>query len=168
MGPLSYGAATLDRDLCAASVLAIDLAEMTTAAEESAIRKCATCSPFTVPSMEERGYVGPQSCRHCHRKQVRRWADWSSTYGASERITIGSKTKSVNRVRLTADTIGVSAPLMSAGVGAPTGHPRLHGATGVGAVGVGGRDHFRGWPTDRGHTCRSVRATVCPKAQLKA
>ena len=45
----------LDREFCAASVLAIDLAEMTTAAGESAIRKRATCSPFTVPSMEELG-----------------------------------------------------------------------------------------------------------------
>jgi nucleoside phosphorylase len=55
MGPLSYGSATLDRDLCAASVLAIDLARLTTAAAEAANRERATCSPFTVPSMEEHG-----------------------------------------------------------------------------------------------------------------
>ena len=56
MGPLSYGLATLDRDLFAASVLAIDLAQLTTAAAETAIRERATCSPFTVPSMEEQGF----------------------------------------------------------------------------------------------------------------
>jgi hypothetical protein len=56
LGPLSYGSATLDRDLCAASVLAIDLAQLTTAAAEVANRKRATCSPFTVPSMEEQGF----------------------------------------------------------------------------------------------------------------
>jgi hypothetical protein len=56
IGPLSYGFATLDRDLCAASVLAIDLARLTTAAAEVANRERATCSPFTVPSMEEQGF----------------------------------------------------------------------------------------------------------------
>jgi hypothetical protein len=55
LGPLSYGVATLDRDLCAASVLAIDLARLTTAAEEAANRERASCSPFSVPSMEEQG-----------------------------------------------------------------------------------------------------------------
>ena len=39
MGPLSFGVATLDRDLCAASVLAIDLTELTTSAQEAAKRK---------------------------------------------------------------------------------------------------------------------------------
>jgi hypothetical protein len=56
MGPLSYGFATLDRDPCAASVLAIDLAQLTTAAAEAADRERATCSPFTVPSMQEQGF----------------------------------------------------------------------------------------------------------------
>jgi hypothetical protein len=56
MGPLSYGFATLDRNLCGASVLAIDLARLTTAAEETANRFKAVCSPFTVPSMEEQGF----------------------------------------------------------------------------------------------------------------
>jgi hypothetical protein len=55
MGPLSHGLATLDRDLFAASVLVIDLAKLTTAAEEASNRERATCSPFTVPSMEEQG-----------------------------------------------------------------------------------------------------------------
>src|SRR5262249_17017460 len=55
MGPLSYGFATLDQDLCAASALAVDLARLTTAAAETANRERATCSPFTVPSMEEQG-----------------------------------------------------------------------------------------------------------------
>lgn len=55
-GPLSYGFATLDLDLCAASVLAIDLARLTTAALETANRERAACSPFTVPSMEEQGF----------------------------------------------------------------------------------------------------------------
>jgi hypothetical protein len=56
MGPLSYGFATIDRDLCTASVLAIDLARLTTAAAETANRERATCSPFSVPSMEEQGF----------------------------------------------------------------------------------------------------------------
>ena len=56
MGPLSYGLATLDRNLCAASVLAIDLARLTTSAAEMARQERATCSPFTVPSMEEQGF----------------------------------------------------------------------------------------------------------------
>ena len=56
MGPRTYGFATFDRDLCAASVLAIDLAKLTTAAEEAAKRERASCSPFSVPSMEEQGY----------------------------------------------------------------------------------------------------------------
>jgi predicted acylesterase/phospholipase RssA len=56
MGPLSYGLATLDQDLCAASVLAIDLARFTTAAEEAAKRERASCSPSSVPSMEEQGF----------------------------------------------------------------------------------------------------------------
>jgi hypothetical protein len=55
-GPLSHGLATLDRDLFAASVLAIDLARLTTAAEAASNRQRATCSPFTVPSMEEQGF----------------------------------------------------------------------------------------------------------------
>jgi hypothetical protein len=55
LGPLSYGLATLDRDLCAASVLAIDLARLTTEAEQTANRERASCSPFSVPSMEEQG-----------------------------------------------------------------------------------------------------------------
>jgi nucleoside phosphorylase len=55
-GPLSYGFATLDRDLCAASVLAIDLARLTTAAEDASNRERETCSPFLVPSMEEQGF----------------------------------------------------------------------------------------------------------------
>jgi hypothetical protein len=54
-GPLSHGLATLDLDLFAASVLAIDLARLTTAAEEESNRERATCSPFSVPSMEELG-----------------------------------------------------------------------------------------------------------------
>jgi hypothetical protein len=61
MGPLSYGFATLERDLCAASVLAIDLAQLTTAAAEAANRGRATCSPFTVPSMEEQGFECPDA-----------------------------------------------------------------------------------------------------------
>jgi hypothetical protein len=56
MGPLSHGLATLDRDLFGASVLAIDLARLTTAAEEASSRERATCSPFSVPSMEEQGF----------------------------------------------------------------------------------------------------------------
>jgi hypothetical protein len=56
MGPLSYGFAALDRDLCNASVLAIDLARLTTAAEEAASRERASCSPFSVPSLEEQGF----------------------------------------------------------------------------------------------------------------
>ncbi len=55
-GPLSYGFATLNQDLSAASVLAIDLARLTTTAAEAAKRNLATCSPFTVPSMEEQGF----------------------------------------------------------------------------------------------------------------
>jgi hypothetical protein len=55
MGPLAHGLATLDRDLCAASVLAIDLARLTTAADEASKRDRASCSPFSVPSMEEQG-----------------------------------------------------------------------------------------------------------------
>jgi hypothetical protein len=55
-GPLSYGLATLDRDLCAASVLAIDLARLTTAAGEAANRERTSCSPFSVPSLEEQGF----------------------------------------------------------------------------------------------------------------
>jgi hypothetical protein len=54
-GPLSYGFATFDRDLCAASVLAIDLARLTTAAAEAANRERAICSPFSVPSLEKPG-----------------------------------------------------------------------------------------------------------------
>src|SRR5205823_5389230 len=56
MGPLSHGSATLDRNLFGASVLAIDLAKLTTAAEEASKRERATCSPFSVPSMEEQGF----------------------------------------------------------------------------------------------------------------
>jgi hypothetical protein len=56
LGPLSYGLATLDRDLCAASVLAIDLARLSTAAEAASSRERASCSPFSVPSMEEQGF----------------------------------------------------------------------------------------------------------------
>jgi nucleoside phosphorylase len=56
MGPLSYGFATLDRNLCGVSVLAIDLARLTTAAAETAKQIRETCSPFTVPSMEEQGF----------------------------------------------------------------------------------------------------------------
>jgi hypothetical protein len=56
MEPLSYGFATLDRDLCSASVLAIDLVRLTTAVAETANRERATCSPFTVPPMEEQGF----------------------------------------------------------------------------------------------------------------
>jgi hypothetical protein len=56
MGPLSYGFATPDRDLCAASILAIDLARLTTASAKTANRERATCSPFTVPAMEEQGF----------------------------------------------------------------------------------------------------------------
>jgi hypothetical protein len=56
LGPLSYGLATINRDLFAASVLAIDLAGLTTAAEETANRERASCSPFSVPSMEEQGF----------------------------------------------------------------------------------------------------------------
>jgi hypothetical protein len=56
MGPLSYGLANLDRNLCSASVLAIDLARLTTAAAETAKQIRETCSPFTVPSMEEQGF----------------------------------------------------------------------------------------------------------------
>lgn len=56
MGPLSYGFATLDRDLCGASILAIDLAWLTTAAAATAKQTRETCSPFTVPSMEEQGF----------------------------------------------------------------------------------------------------------------
>jgi hypothetical protein len=54
-GPLNYGFAILDRDLCSASVLAIDLAGLTTAAEEAARQQRASCSPFSVPSMEDEG-----------------------------------------------------------------------------------------------------------------
>ena len=56
MGPMSYGFATLDRELCAASVMAIDLARLTTTALETAERERATCSPFAVQSMEELGF----------------------------------------------------------------------------------------------------------------
>lgn len=56
MGPLSHGLATLDQDLFAASVLAIDLAMLTTAAAEASIQQRATCSPFSVPSMQEQGF----------------------------------------------------------------------------------------------------------------
>jgi hypothetical protein len=56
MRALAHGLGTLDRDLFAASVLAIDLAGLTTAAKESADRECTTCSPFSVPSMEEQGF----------------------------------------------------------------------------------------------------------------
>jgi hypothetical protein len=52
---LHYGFATLDRDLFAASALAIDLARLSTAAEEASNRERASCSPFSVPSMEEQG-----------------------------------------------------------------------------------------------------------------
>jgi hypothetical protein len=55
MRALAHGLGTLDRDLFAASVLAIDLAKLTTAAQEAADRERATCSPFSVPSMEEQG-----------------------------------------------------------------------------------------------------------------
>jgi hypothetical protein len=55
MRPLAHGLATLDRDLFSASVLAIDLARLTTAAEEASNRERARCSPFSVPSMEEQG-----------------------------------------------------------------------------------------------------------------
>jgi hypothetical protein len=56
IGPLAHGLATLDRDLFGASVLAIDLARLTSAAEEASSRQRATCSPFSVPSMEEQGF----------------------------------------------------------------------------------------------------------------
>jgi hypothetical protein len=56
LGPVSYGFATLDLDLCAASALAIDLARLTTAAEEQARREREACSPFSVPSIEEQGF----------------------------------------------------------------------------------------------------------------
>ncbi len=56
MGPLSYGFATLERNLCGASVLAIDLARLTTAAAETAKQFRENCSPFTVPSLEEQGF----------------------------------------------------------------------------------------------------------------
>jgi hypothetical protein len=56
MGPLSYGFATLDRNLCSASILAIDLARLTTAAAETTKQLRKTCSPFAVPSMEELGF----------------------------------------------------------------------------------------------------------------
>jgi hypothetical protein len=56
MGPLSHGLATLDRDLFGASALAIDLARLTTAAEQASNRQRATCAPFSVPSMEEQGF----------------------------------------------------------------------------------------------------------------
>jgi len=53
---LHYGFATLDRDLFAACALAIDLARLTTAAEAASNRERASCSPFSVPSMEEQGF----------------------------------------------------------------------------------------------------------------
>jgi hypothetical protein len=60
LGPLSHGLATLDGNLCAASALAIDLAKLTTAAEEASKRERACCSPFSVPAMEEQGVQWPQ------------------------------------------------------------------------------------------------------------
>src|SRR5260370_24718092 len=56
MGPLSHGLATLDRDLCAASVLEIDWATLTSAAEEASNRERASSSPFSLPSMEDQGF----------------------------------------------------------------------------------------------------------------
>jgi hypothetical protein len=54
-GPVRSGQATFTNGLFAASLLALDLAGLTTFAEEAAIRARATCSPFSVPSMEEVG-----------------------------------------------------------------------------------------------------------------
>lgn len=82
-GPLSYGLATLDRDLCAASILAIDLARLTTAAEEAANRERAACSPFSVPSMEEQGF---------------RWAeDMPSPPSPPESYTLGQLLENMRR-----------------------------------------------------------------------
>jgi hypothetical protein len=56
IGPLAHGQGSLDRDLFSASLLAIDLARLTTASEIAASQERAICSPFTVPSMEEQGF----------------------------------------------------------------------------------------------------------------
>jgi len=56
IGPMAHGLATLERDLFGASVLAIDLARLTTATEDASNRRRATCSPFSVLSMEEQGF----------------------------------------------------------------------------------------------------------------
>ena len=84
MGPISYGFATLDRNLCGASVLAIDLARLTTAAAEAANRERATCSPFTVPSMEEQGF---------------KWAEEVPQPAPPARYTLGQLVEDLRQLR---------------------------------------------------------------------
>ena len=155
-GPLSFGVAMLDRDLCAASVLAIDLAEMTTAAGESAIRKRATCSPFAVPSMEERGL---------------RWATETPPLAPQPSCTLGQLVEHLRRFGeeyyRVADQIREENPMDARCIVFNFGRRRqfragtlscspfltLHVDSRVGAVRVEGGVHVRDWPADCGYAC---------------
>ena len=57
-------------------------------------------------------------------------------------------------------TLGANSPPTSAGRGNAYWPSRTSRRTGLGAVGVGGRDQFRGWPTDRGYACRALRGSL--------
>ena len=162
MGPLSYGFATLDQDLCAASLLAIDLARLTTAAVAAANRERVTCSPFMVPSMEEQGFEWAEATPLPRPRRVTRWASWSRTCGDSGKITTEPQTKSGKRIPSQRNTLGFSSARTSAGRGPVCLPSRASRSYGNGCSPSGRRRSVSRLANGSWIRWTSIRTAVCP------